>query len=52
MASAYSTLDENEKKGVGRFLNATFWRNLAYAGVGIVIVSIIAAIVLILVLSM
>ena len=52
MASAYSTLEESEQKGLNRFFSKAFWRNTAYAGVGVVIISIIAAIVLILVLSM
>jgi len=51
MASAYSTLEENEQKGLNRFFSKAFWRNTAYAGVGVVIISIIAAIVLILVLT-
>jgi dipeptidyl aminopeptidase/acylaminoacyl peptidase len=47
MTSLYTNIDEE-----GKFLSkSAFWRNLAYVGVGIVIVSIIAAIVLILVLT-
>jgi hypothetical protein len=50
--SSYSEIDEREKTTFQKITSSNVWRNVAYAGIGIVIVAIIAAIVLILVLSM